>query len=236
MSTKNILQEYCQQRKINLPQYTSESLGPSHKMEWFATAEIIDLNIMVKTIKPSSSKTIAEQLVAKEVLEMLKNKNVPIGNKIEPIKTFFEENHTFEIQSIVLIDLENIPMFKQILQKNVLYIGFHNTIHNSLPKYKNWYRCKSGNIGNEILISKTNMLLYLIEGGVPDLVDHFMTTLSYPLAIYISLNPMIKSVHIISGDHAGFCTRACLEKIFEWNNISGIIIKNIGSVNDIAIL
>ena len=220
MSSKNKLQEYCQKNKISLPIYSSNSRGFSNELEWFATVKIIDLHIEASTINSSNSKTIAEQKVADMVLNKLDFET----NKLEKID--FNK-----IKSVVLIDLENKPTFKYNLTSDCLYIGFHNSIHHSLSKYTNWHICTTSNINDEIIKSNSNQLLYLIEGGVPDLVDHFMTMFTYPLIFYLESNNLIQTIYIISGDHAGFCTKACIEKAFEWNkNLNKIPIKNIGSI------
>jgi hypothetical protein len=72
----------------------------------------------------------------------------------------------------------------------------------------------------------SNKLLYTIEGGYKDLVDHFMTMFMWPLSIFIK-NRHINTVSIISGDKAGYCTALCLQKCLEYNNINHITIKNI---------
>ncbi len=137
---------------------------------------------------------------------------------------------TVYFDNIYLIDLENKPAFRCNIRNDSLYLGFINTIHHSVGKYNTWHKSSTDDIINEISTSKNNKLLYLIDGGTTDLVDHFMTVFSYPLVRYIQKNHLIHaSIYIISGDHAGWCTRACLEKVFEWHKMSGI--KIINSVN-----
>jgi hypothetical protein len=215
MSAKNELQEYCQQRKISMPTYRSTSFGEAHKPNWLSEVNILDLNMQILTITPMNSKIAAEQLSAQLALNELKKEIIP----------------SCVIDSIVLIDLENKPAFRQMLKKNAIYIGFSSTTHNSLHKYENWHRCVNDNIENELL--KSNLLLYLIEGGVPDLVDHFMTAFVYPLAKYLEMNKEIKIVYVVTGDHAGFCTKACLEKVIAWKGIEGVRVKHVGSVHDV---
>jgi hypothetical protein len=132
--------------------------------------------------------------------------------------------------NIYLIDLENKPSFKSKLKSNALYIGFLNSIHHSIDKYKNWHICKTDNITEELLESYNNKLLYLIDGGTPDLVDHFITCFIYPIINYIGENNISPVINIISGDHAGWCTRTCLEKILRWRKINSIEIINAPSI------
>ena len=146
-----------------------------------------------------------------------------------------EKQLTFDICSqkineIYLLDLENKPVFKRKLKNNVLYIGFLNSIHHSIEKYNKWYKCRSDNIYKELLESKNNKLLYLIDGGTTDLVDHFMSTMIYPLVDFINSHEILPKIIIVSGDHAGWCTRTCLEKILKWRKITNIDISNVASI------
>ncbi|XWV26609.1 double-stranded RNA binding motif-containing protein [Tupanvirus soda lake] len=130
------------------------------------------------------------------------------------------DNEQVNFKSIYLIDLENKPSFRCKFKNNCLYIGFINSIHHSLVKYNGWHKCRSDNLLHEITLSENNKLIYLIDGGTVDLVDHFMTAFVYPVVEYIKEIDGTPSVHIISGDHAGWCTRACLEKILKWRKMN----------------
>ena len=218
MSSKNILQEYCQKNKLDMPIYTSRSAGQAHKLNWFCKITVSD--IIIESTEPSNSKTSAEQLVATLALEhMASIKSIPTIESIDPIDP---------IKSVYLIDLENKPSFNKKLNPNSLYIGFHNSLHHSIPKYADWHLCLSPDIGLES--SKSGKLLYLITGGVADLVDHLITLLIYPLVAYLKLNQHIRTVYIVSGDHAGFCTKTCLDLALEWSKITHITVKNVISV------
>lgn len=70
------------------------------------------------------------------------------------------------ITDIYLIDLENKPAFKfEPNNENEIYIGFINSIHNSLPQYYSWQKCVMDEFALE---SGNNKLLYTIDGGVTD--------------------------------------------------------------------
>jgi len=139
------------------------------------------------------------------------------------------ESNMNQIKHIFLIDLENKPAFKQEIKPNSLYIGFLNSIHNSVSKYKQWHKCESDNVFKELDNSKNYLLLYLVDGGTPDLVDHFMTVFAYPTINFIASQKICPSITIVSGDHAGWCTRSCFEKILRWNNLFNININNAAS-------
>ncbi|XWV25347.1 hypothetical protein QJ856_gp0422 [Tupanvirus deep ocean] len=141
-------------------------------------------------------------------------------SKFEQIYLSDEENGTSNFKSIYLIDLENKPSFRCKFKNNCLYIGFINSIHHSLIKYNEWHKCRSDNLLHEINLSENNKLIYLIDGGTTDLVDHFMSAFVYPLVDYLKEIEKTPSVHIISGDHAGWCTRACLEKVLKWRKMN----------------
>lgn len=134
------------------------------------------------------------------------------------------------IEKIYLIDLENKPLFHHKHRNDSIYIGFINSIHHSVDRYHSWHKCKSDDIENELFLSKNTKLLYLIDGGTADLVDHFMTALIYPMIEFIKTNNVVSTISIISGNHAGWCTRTCLEKILKWKQITNIDIYNAVSI------
>ncbi len=125
--------------------------------------------------------------------DLLKNQLINHHNMLDSkIDSKIESNDYDKIFNIIyLIDLENKPIFKKKLDKNILYIGFINSIHNSLIKYTDWNVSNSDNLFEEILKSKNNKQLYLIEGGISDLVDHFITLYMYPLINYLLLIKII---------------------------------------------
>ena len=135
------------------------------------------------------------------------------------------------INNIYLIDLENKPCFKYTVKNNSLYIGFLNSIHHSINKYNHWHKCKTDDIAKEIEKSRNCKLLYLVDGGINDLVDHFMSLFVYPIVNYIMDKNITPVISIISGDHAGWCTRTCLEKVLKWRKNDSIEIINSGSMD-----
>uniref|UniRef100_A0A3S8UXH9 DRBM domain-containing protein n=1 Tax=Megavirus baoshan TaxID=2496520 RepID=A0A3S8UXH9_9VIRU len=139
-----------------------------------------------------------------------------------------EQNNNLKniAQTIYLLDLENKPVFDLKPDNNSIYLGFINSLHHSIPKYNKWHICKSDDIYHELSISNNNCLIYIIEGGITDLADHLMTLMLYPLMIFVSKLKCRPNIVIVSGDHAAWCTRICLEKILKWHNIDGITISN----------
>ena len=139
------------------------------------------------------------------------------------LKTIFE----FRPKKIYMIDLENKPVFKKTFFRDNLYIGFINSIHSSIMKYSNWHCAKSDNIQQEYYESSNNLLLYVIDGAVNDLSDHFMTCFAYSVIDYVSTivieTDTIPEITIVSGDHSGWCTRICMEKILNWKRLSNNI-------------
>lgn len=248
-SPKNKLQEYFQKNKLPIPIYNSISSGPDHNKIWTSSivATINGQEFTLVGSKNSNSKTISQQMVATEMLEYLlkldnnatdTNANCNIINKnnnnnnttdtnadcnIIPLK---QTNNYNTPQTIYFLDLENKPVFDLKPDNNSIYLGFINSLHHSIPKYKNWHTCKSDDIYHELSVSNNNCLMYVIEGGISDLADHLMTLMLYPLMIFISKLNCRPNIAIVSGDHAAWCTRICLEKILKWHNIDGIIISN----------
>ena len=152
------------------------------------------------------------------------NKKVP-SEELSIINNNISEN-IYKIENIYIIDLENKPQFKLDGSRynNCLFIGFINSTHNSLQRYTSWHICASDDIHREF--TTNNCLLYLIEGGNPDLADHFMTMFIYPLINYLDNLKTTPTINIISGDHAGWCTRICLEQALKWKNKNNIKIHN----------
>ncbi|BCS82962.1 double-stranded RNA binding motif-containing protein [Cotonvirus japonicus] len=157
-----------------------------------------------------------------------------------PDKNLFMNNILSKnITDIYIIDLENRPQLNINARPNCIYFGFINAIHHSVKKYMSWHQCDSDDIMREIQTHENNKLLYCIDGGTPDLADHFMTVMSYPILDFVfeyfvfGKNCMDKKdviIHVISGDHAGWCTRFCLEKVIKWKNLTHIKINNAGTI------
>lgn len=164
--------------------------------------------------------------------------NIKMPEEIESEKDSDQMDMTIEekcnpqwLSTVYLIDLENAPTFKTITDPNALYIGFINSIHHTITKYKHWHSCLTDSIENEIIISGNNKLLYQIDGGTSDLVDHFMSVCLYPLVDFLIKYKNISNVYIITNDHAGWCTRSCLERIFDWKKITHIKIINASKID-----
>ncbi|AVL94643.1 double-stranded RNA binding motif protein [Moumouvirus australiensis] len=221
MSAKNKLQEYFQKNKLPLPVYSSSSIGAAHEKKWTSNITVIIDNNEFTLIgdKYFDSKVESQLKVAEQMLEHINNKKF-IVNKINNVnENSTKIKNTKDSINIYLLDLENRPMPELKTDSNSIYLGFLNTIHHSVPKYSKWHKCKSDNILKELQDSQNNRLLYLIEGGVSDLVDHFMTLLIYPVINYIKQIEILPTIIIVSGDHAAWCTKTCLEKVLKWHNI-----------------
>lgn len=214
----SILNEYCQKNKYPPAIYKFKSIGQDHEPKWFCVINILDLEFVTEV--PSETKMKAKEKAVKCVIDYFQEKSSNFSKKPFVISTDFRE--------IYLIDLENVPLFNKKLSNDYLYIGFHNSINNSLLKYTDWYTCTTSDILNEM--NNSNKLLYIIEGGVKDVVDHYMSMFVWPLSLYLKTNKLIKTIYIISGDHSGYCTKACLEKCFEFNEIKNISIKNASKI------
>ena len=227
MSYKNILQEYCQKNKIQLPRYTSQSIGLQHQLDWYTTIEFPSKNISIRTPTPSVSKILAEQSAAELLVKKLRiQSNSESENEI-----IVSKQTTPHILKLYIIDLENKPCFNKEPESNQIYIGFNHALHHSIQKYSHWHLASTADIETELTRSKNNKLLYLINGGVSNLVDHFMTMFVWPITVFISKNP-VEIVFIVSGDMASFCTKICLEKAIEFSGVDdiGVRIENISVI------
>ena len=251
MSEKNLLQEFCQKKKTHIPIYQSVSSGKPHSLNWKATVtiQINGRDLVIESDTDCSSKTKAEQQAAKLMLryiqENLSGTEYILPKSVKPIitkntlanylsdtaynNTMLTSNPPIDlnkITSIYLIDLENKPSANLKAANNCIYVGCLNSIHHSVQKYESWIKCGSDKIDKEITQSLSTKLLYLIDGGTADLVDHFMTVLVYPIVDFIQQYKLSPTINIISGDHAGWCTRACIEKILKWRSMSNVNIVN----------
>ena len=226
MSYKNILQEYCQKNKIQLPRYISQSIGLQHQLDWYTTIEFPSKNISIRTPTPSVSKILAEQSAAELLVKKLRINPDSEPEIIVPLK-----HPTLRVLKLYIIDLENKPCFNKEPESNQIYIGFNHALHHSIQKYSHWHLASTADIEAELARSKNNKLLYLINGGVSNLVDHFMTMFVWPITVFVSKNP-VEIIYIVSGDMASFCTKICLEKAIEFSGVDdiGVQIENISVI------
>lgn len=247
MSEKNRLQEFCQKHKINFPIYQSWSIGQPHQLQWYAKAVINIQNDTYEysSIEPSRTKVAAECDVAAGLLRIIPydtmESNESYTNLLNDISILHnnqtnvltsqtnmiinrDDVYDINTKNIFLLDLENKPFFKKKYDVNNIYIGFMNSLHHSLNKYVDWMLCDGDDLSN--YLNKSNKLLYIIDGGTRDLADHYMTMYLYPLCNHIKTMKIKCRIHIVSGDHAGWCTRHCLEKILIWQNILDVEIIN----------
>lgn len=123
------------------------------------------------------------------------------------------------IDTIYMLDLENKPYFNYTAKSNMLFIGFITSIHHSILNYhqKSWLTPSTDDIYNEVVCNENNMLIYDIDGGVADLADHYMTMFIYRLVDFIIRLNKPCTIYIVSGDHAAYCTKICLEKALKWS-------------------
>ena len=142
----------------------------------------------------------------------------------ESVRNIIQSTDVKIYNKVYMIDLENKPAFRAKLEPDCLYIGFINSIHNAVSSYRDWHTSSSESIEAEVVASNNNRLLYTIAGGTPDLVDHFMTFFVTPVLDYVGKREA--KIFIVSGDHASWCTRACLERVISWRNLTRITITN----------
>lgn len=219
MSYKNKLQELCQKEDIEFPVYKSKSTGLQHEIKWESIVTVVWNKKKVSCKAPAcvTTKIKSQNKAAYLMLKLIKKKRV---TKKPVKKVIVKKNIVASITDIYLIDLENKPALKVNFKSTGLYFGFINSIHHSIGKYKGWHKCESDSVEKEIKAANSNLLLYCIEGGTADLSDHFLTLFSYPIVNFIQESNIAPVIHIITGDHAGWCSRACIEKILSWRSLN----------------
>lgn len=133
-----------------------------------------------------------------------------------------EKTNTISVYTkIYILDLENRPFFDRPKERSSLYIGFIASTHHSIAKYYEWTELTSPNLLKES--AKSNKLLYKAQGGVKELVDHFMTTFTSNVVEYISFFGLKTKVCIVSADNSSWCTRLCLLQHAKWKGIEDIV-------------
>jgi hypothetical protein len=241
ISPKNALQEYCQKNQYPMPLYESRSTDQTN---WLSSVTVC--GTVYHGTKSFTRKTLTENNVAEIAMSSIKlaGKKIYIESKInDNTDVSIKESHTLltkfssieKIDTIYLIDLENKPFNNKTADSNVLFIGFISSIHHSIGKYRQggWHNPITDDIYSEVISNKNNMLIYDIGGGVSDLSDHFMTMFIYKIVDLVKKLDHQCKIYIISGDHAAYCTRLCLEKALKWSkNINCITSDVINSIQN----
>jgi hypothetical protein len=185
LNFKNTLQEYCQKNKLQLPHYTSTSIGNSHCLQWSCTVSVSDVKFT--TGKLHSSKKQAEQEAAENACNKLiykqyvqKETNIldllgsVLPNTTPPNKSVFDDlletkvdpvicdlpinNQSSNTFTIVLVDLENVqPIISKIPDNTIIYcfLSTYSTV--DVNKYVDL--CK----------------VIKVDSGVADAADHLIT-------------------------------------------------------------
>lgn len=200
MNHKGLLQEFCQKKHLDLPKYET---SPTQN-KWSSTVIVGKIRV---TGGPFDSKKESEADAARLALEQLSKK-----------KCSFDPNN--KEWKIYMIDLENRPCFDLPDSQN-LYIGFLGKNHHSVKKYRDWYVGFSVDLEKvvpELLMSRafTNRILYTIDDRVRDTADHFMSAMISPIIKFLMNTPNESpQIVIVTGDHAGNCTKACFKVFLE---------------------
>lgn len=198
MSWKNKLQEYCQQNHIDLPIYNVTPILSDGIIMFKATVAV---NGKVFDGSESPTKRGTESSAAEVAY-----------------KSITECNY---YHVIYVIDLENNPYFARDYDECILYVGCISSTHNSIRKYSNWKRATNRDFLQQS--KSSNKLLYTIDGGYKDLVDHLMTLLMSSVASYVSRSKANTKVVIATSDQSGMCNKRCLKLDSEYLNVRYLI-------------
>lgn len=145
MSFKNTLQELCQKVGLELPKYKTEMVGGlPHQPVWRSSVSFNGINCSAE--EPASTKTDAEQNVAKLCLKYVEEKKEELSPKWE------------DGNILVLYDMENIGKFPTNIPNNVEVIAFVGMCH---P------------LANSV--STLNVHVEVVKSSVNDAVDHAIT-------------------------------------------------------------
>lgn len=158
MNYKNLLQEYCQKYKHDIPLYTTILIGGStHAPEW--QSSVLVKNITIKNDTAYASKKEAEQSVAKIAYEQVANSKMRIGQKStqilqlrepeqlkeeqlkeeQPIE-LKEQNKSEDRKVYIFIDLENIqPVFEQVPDNVHIHCFMSKFSSIDMDRYSNYH-------------------------------------------------------------------------------------------------
>lgn len=188
---KGKLLEYCAKNIIAPPVFSSSM------MDGFWKCNVVFQQFDITT-KPIPGKKIqAEQEASRLILELVQNQHQS------------HHSHQIPLENVVMIDLENIPWDKSNeIPPKTLILGFTSVNHHSIGKYDDWEHLSHP---NQIETRKSDLLLFKIEGGYADLVDHFLTSFTFYLASYLKSTNQSPKVFILSKDKAAYCSESCLK-------------------------
>lgn len=200
---KSRLQEYCQKKGYKLPLYSTVPYIDCVQAILYVSTVTVEIDdILLSNISfPCTSKREAESNAAYILYSNISQRNY--------------------YKTLCLIDLENVHYFSKSLKDDVLYIGFLTSNHSTLSKYDAWKSPSTKDIIEES--SNTNTLLYTIEGGEKNLVDHYLSSFVTEISSYIKKIGEKVNVYILTSDNAGWCSRRCLEADCKMNKISDLI-------------
>jgi len=187
---KNQLQEYCMKNKIALPEYETKNIGDKTPL-WLSTVTADGKSV---TGNSELTKTGAEISAASLLLS-----NLSPAMKITKVGE----------DGIYLLDLENAPLVKgQKPTSNQIWIGFLSSHHGTRDKYSDWRICDQPLYNYKWGIPH----LYVFDNqGRKDMMDHFITAFTYPIALYLKDNEVSDPIYIVSKDLAAWCSKACLQ-------------------------
>lgn len=189
ISSKNLLQEYCQKHGRRMPEYLTMQLPD---LQWTSYLRF-NSRLFVGT---ATSKKEAEKLAANAACKYLTSPRVEdIG---DPPSTLLAESKPL-VESNPLA--ETIPVTWRDSNKIIILIDVENLqpiLPVELPGYMNIICVKStfSSVNTQIYESHPNCQVKLIHSAMPDAADHYMTYLASEQAV---MNPECNFV-IVSRD------------------------------------
>lgn len=213
MSSVSRLNEYCQQNCLQNPEY---NFATDSNLRWYCKVRVDNYSVVSDG---ASTKQISKDDAASKLIAKLSNRI-----SVEELFSSCNANHvkvssnSIKIYSVIyVIDLENRPFYSENINENILYLGFISTTHHTRRKY-DWKVPKTDNLFTES--KESNTLIFEIGGGVKELADHYMSTMSYTIVNYISHIEQPVKVVIKSCDNSGWCTNLCLKQIAKFRGLN----------------
>ncbi len=176
---KSELNLYCQQNNLELPIYKTEWIGRSYHEPIFSSSIVMKEKMFCGQGK---SKKLAENEVAKQVLEYLDNQvSLILERKVFDLETVNCTIYT----NIIMIDGDNLDLDLKVFDKNFLFLIFvakNNTRIKTFDKIEN---------------NNSNVYIIMSESIDRDASDFYLTF--YLGRIY----EPYKNFYIVTKDHFG---------------------------------
>lgn len=196
ISEKKKLDNFCYKNNIKKPNYIHSQTNPYVTVTVKLDAKLISINgrsenAAARIMLEKLEKNVCSVIKTSPSYKKPSSSNSTVGNTASLGENYILNEDGIvdlsELKTLFLIDLENVPSYNLVAQKNCLYIGVTTCCHNDLDKYHSWDEYFTLDLIFMTFLCENNKILYTIGSGVKDQADHLMSALSYPIIKYLSI-------------------------------------------------